>query len=184
MVHLVRHFSLSFFYSICLLGVGKTRLCQQLCSSNKSLRYINIIELARQQKFLLHYDDENQCEILNDDAINDYLDEEYFQNSTGLLIDYHSAGLIPDANQIQGVVVLRCAEEILKERLKQGNSSTKKIEENIQSEVFQMCLNEAREAFDESIVCQLDNTTEHDMNKNVEYLLKWIDRWPLNDPME
>lgn len=166
------------------LGVGKTRLCQQICSANKSLRYINIIELARQEKFLLHYDDENQCEILDDDALNDYLDREYFQQSSGFLIDYHSAGIIPDGNQIHGIVVLRCTDEILKDRLKKGNSSSRKIEQTIQSEVFEMCLNEAREAFDETIVCQLNNTTEDDMQKNVEYLLKWIDRWPFNDPME
>lgn len=134
---------------------------------------------------LLDHDEENQNDILDDDAINDYLDQEYFQrSSSGLLIDYHSAGLISDSNQIHGVVVLRCEQKKLEERLKNGNSPVKRIEQHIEAEVFEVCLHEAREAFDEAIVCQLNNTSDDDMKKNVAYLLKWIDRWPFNDPME
>jgi hypothetical protein len=47
--------------------------------------------------------------------------------------------------------------------------------------MYQVCLDEAYEAFDESIVQQLINTTEEDLKKNIEYLLKWIDQWPFND---
>jgi adenylate kinase len=179
-------FFIVFHFKFFLIGAGKTRLCQELCSSNKSLNYININELAKQHQFILEYDQENQCEILNDDAINDYLDHEYFQKSSpsGLVIDYHSAGIIPDNNQIHGIVVLRCNKDELYDRLKNGNYSESKIEQYIQSEVFQVCLNEAHEAFDEAIVCQLSNTTDEDLKKNIEYLLKWIDRWPVNDTME
>ena len=168
------------------LGVGKTRLCQELCSANQSLKYINIIELAKKQKFLLEHDPENQCEILHDDAINDYLDNEYFQKScpSGLIIDYHSAGIIPDTNYINTIVVLRCDQDELRRRLKDGSSPPKKIEQYIQNELFQVCLNEAREAYDETLVCQLNNTTDEDLKKNAEYLLKWIDRWPVNDTMK
>jgi adenylate kinase len=101
-----------------------------------------------------------------------------------LIIDYHSAGIIPNNNQINGIVVLRCNKDELYNRLKNGNYLENKIEQYIQSEVFQVCLNEAREAFDETIVCQLSNTTDDDLKKNIEYLLKWIDRWPVNDTME
>ena len=186
MEHLVCYFPFHKSLIFSLLGVGKTRLCQELCTSNKSLKYININELARKNKFLLEYDEENQCELLNDDAINDYLNDEYFQKSfsSALIIDYHSAGIIPNNNFIHGIVVLHCSQEKLYERLKNRNYSKKKLEENIQSELFQVCLNEAREAFDETIVSELINNTEEDLKKNVDYLLKWIDRWPLNDMID
>jgi broad-specificity NMP kinase len=169
-----------------ITGVGKSRLCQELCSSNKSLKYININELAKQNKFFLEYDKENQCEILDDDAINDYLDHQYFHNSfpSALLIDYHSAGIIPDNNCIHGIFVLRCRDDKLHNRLKNQNYSENKIQENIQAEIFQVCLNEAREAFDETIVSELVNETEDDLKKNADYLLKWIDRWPFNDTID
>ncbi|CAF4902697.1 unnamed protein product, partial [Rotaria sp. Silwood2] len=76
--------------------------------------------------------------------INDYLNDTYFQkllSSSGLIIDYHSAGIIPDHNHIH----------------------EKKIEQIIQFENFQVCLHEAREAFDESIVHELINETENDL---------------------
>ncbi|CAF1309566.1 unnamed protein product [Rotaria magnacalcarata] len=167
-------------------GVGKSDLGQQLRSSNKSLKYININDLAKKNKFIVEYDEENQCDILDDDAINDYLDEKYFQKLTpsGLVIDYHSAGIIPDNNQIHGIFVLRCNGDKLNERLKTRNYSEKKIEQIIQSETFQVCLHEACEVFDESMVHELVNETENDSKKNLEYLLNWIDRWPLTDNMD
>ncbi|CAF4314277.1 unnamed protein product, partial [Rotaria sp. Silwood2] len=66
-------------------------------------------------------------------------------------------------------------------RLKNRNYSEKKIEQIIQFENFQVCLHEAQEAFDESIVHELINETENDLKNNIKYLLKWIDRWPLID---
>jgi len=110
-------------------GVGKTRLCQELCSANKFLTCININDLAKQQKLLLEYDEENECQILDDDAVHDYLDDEYFQKTpppSGLIIDYHSAGIVPDSDHIHGIFVVRCSNDKLYDRLKERNYSTKK----------------------------------------------------------
>jgi adenylate kinase len=162
------------------LGVGKTRLCQEICSANKSLTYLNINELAKQQKFLLEYDEENECQILDDDAIHDYFEDEYFQKTpppSGLIIDYHSAGIIPDSDLIHGIFVIRCSNDKLYDRFKQRNYSEKKIDQNIQSEIFQICLDEARETFDENLVHEITNETEEEFKKNVENLLNWIDQW-------
>ena len=160
--------------------MGKTRLCQELCSANSSLTYLNINDLAKQQKFLLDYDEENECQILDDDAVHDYLEEEYFNSSpppSGLIIDYHSAGIVPDSEAIHGVFVVRCNNEKLYDRLQQRQYSTKKIDQNIQSEIFQICLDEARETFDEHLVHQINNEIEENLKKNVENLVKWIEQW-------
>lgn len=101
-----------------------------------------------------------------------------------MIIDYHSAGIISDNNHIHGIFVLHCNHDKLNERLKTGNYLQKKIEQYIQAEDFQTCLNEAREAFDETIVHELYNDTDADLKKNVDYLLKWIDQWPFNETME
>ncbi|UJR14863.1 hypothetical protein I4U23_001848 [Adineta vaga] len=167
-------------------GVGKSRFCQQLCSLNSVLKHININDLAKQHKFLLEYDEENQCDILNDDAINDYFDHEYVQKSlsSGLIIDYHSAGIISDNNQIHAIFVLRCTCDKLMDRLNSRNYSKDKLEQIIQSEAFHLCLTEAREAFDEAIVHELNNVTEDDLKNNLEFILKWIDQWPFNNTMD
>lgn len=164
-----------------LLGVGKSRLCQELCAANESLTHININDLAKQKNFLLEYDEDNECHILDDDAIQDYLDEEYLQKSpSGLVIEYHQAGIVPESDHIHGVFVVRCSNEKLYDRYKQREYSTEKIDQNIQSEIFQVCLDEARESFDENIVHELTNETEEDLKKNLQHLRTWIKQWPLN----
>ena len=161
-------------------GVGKSRLCQALCPDNTSPKYVSIKEIAKQQKVLLEHDDENECEILDDDAIYDYFENEYFQADSvpsGLVIDYHSPGIIPDNDAIHGIFVVRCSNDKLYDRLKQRNYSEKKIEQNIQSEIFQVCLDDAHESFDKQLVHQLTNETEDDFKKNVDNLLSWIEQW-------
>jgi len=168
-------------------GVGKTRLCQEICSQNPALKYVNLNELVKQNHFIIEFDNENQCDIVDDDALNDYLENTYFLQSysSGLVIDYHSSGIVPDNNQIHGVFVLRCDDKTLHDRLKNANKlCEKKIEQYIQSEAFQVCLNEAREAFDESMVYELRNQTNEDLKKNLDYLSKWIDRWPFYETID
>lgn len=141
--------------------------------------------MAKREKFLLEHDDENECDVLNDDALQDYLDAEYFEKTnrpSGLIIDYHSAGIVPESDDIHGVFVVRCSNEILYERLKTRNYSKTKIDQNIQSEIFQICLDEARESFDEKLVHELTNESEEDLKKNVEFLSEWIENWPLTEP--
>jgi adenylate kinase len=65
--------------------------------------------------------------------------------------------------------------------LQKRNYSEKKIDQNIQSEIFQICLDEARETFDENLVHEITNETEEDFKKNVDNLLNWIDQWSLNN---
>jgi adenylate kinase len=89
--------------------------------------------------------------------------------------------MLPETNHIHGIFVIRCSNDKLYDRLKSRNYSEKKLEQNIQSEIFQVCLDEARESFDETIVHELTNETDDDLKKNIEYLSTWIDRWPLND---
>ncbi|CAF0744381.1 unnamed protein product [Didymodactylos carnosus] len=160
-------------------GVGKSRLCQDLCQKCPELRYVNINEVAQQKNYFIEYDDDNECQILDDERVQDFLEEKYFRlKPSGLVIDYHSAGIIPDDGQIQGVFVLRTDNDILHQRLEQRNYSAKKIDQNIQSEIFQVCLDEAYESFEEDIVRQLRNNDENDYQRNLDYLVKWAQNWP------
>ena len=64
--------------------------------------------------------------------------------------------------------------------MKERNYSQKKIEQNIQSEIFQICLDEARETFDEAIVHEITNESEEDFKKNIDNLSNWIQQWSSN----
>ncbi|CAF0854395.1 unnamed protein product [Didymodactylos carnosus] len=160
-------------------GVGKSRLCQDLCQKCPELRYININDIAQEKSLYIEYDDDNECQVLDDERVQDFLEEKYFRlKESGLVIDYHSAEIIPDDGQIQGIFVLRTDNDVLYYRLQQRNYSTKKIDQNIQSEIFQVCLDEANESFDQNIVHELRNNDEKDYQRNLEYLINWIQNWP------
>lgn len=141
--------------------------------------------MAKEKNLLLEFDQENRCEILNDEALRHYLDENFFQKSpfsspSGLILDFHSAGIIPDNNQIHQIFVLRTSADVLKQRLEKRNLPSEILESKINFEKFAVCLNEARESFYESIVLELQNDTEEDFKKNVEFVSDWIEKWPIN----
>ena len=145
---------------------------------------IEVNRLVEEQQLALGDDPENHCKIVDDEALQQYLDDEYFEKSpfsspSGLVIDYHSAGLIPDHNHIHAVFVLRCNPNTLTERLRTRDYSTDQIKSRICLEKFDVCLNEARESFHEPMVYELINDTETDFENNLVRLTQWIHQWPI-----
>ena len=55
--------------------------------------------------------------------------------------------------------------------------SGKKLEENIQCEIFQTILEEAREAYKVEIVHELPSNSPEQMEDNLERILQWIQQW-------
>jgi adenylate kinase len=74
-------------------------------------------------------------------------------------------------------VVLRCNSTDLYDRLKARKYSAKKLEENMDAEIMQVLLEEAREAFDEEIVVELQSDSLDDIDGNVERIEAWIENW-------
>lgn len=55
--------------------------------------------------------------------------------------------------------------------------SAKKLQNNIQCEIFQTLLEEAMESYDSNIVHELRNETFADMERNISQISDWIDQW-------
>ena len=71
--------------------------------------------------------------------------EKLKRGKNGLVIDSHLSHLLPK-KIVDGCIVLICSDlKKLEKRLKQRKYSGKKIRENLDSEIFQVCLMEARE---------------------------------------
>lgn len=45
------------------------------------------------------------------------------------------------------------------------------------AEIFGVLLEEAREAFDEEIVVELNSETSEDVENNCDRIAKWVDAW-------
>ncbi|OHE93351.1 POS9-activating factor FAP7 [Colletotrichum orchidophilum] len=52
-----------------------------------------------------------------------------------------------------------------------------KLQENLDSEIMEVLLQEAREAFDEEIVVELTSNTADEMEVNISRVEAWLEQW-------
>ena len=60
--------------------------------------------------------------------------------------------------------------------------STHKIEENVECEIMQSILDEARESYDVNIVQELRSETYEDLEENVNRVVQWLENWKAEHP--
>jgi adenylate kinase len=94
----------------------------------------------------------------------------------GYLIDWHACDLFP-ASWVDLVVVLRADTATLYDRLAARGYGARKLEQNMDAEIMQVLLDEARGAFDEEVVVELKSNTMEDLDANVERVALWAEQW-------
>jgi adenylate kinase len=99
----------------------------------------------------------------------------------GLLIDWHACDCFPEA-LIDLVVVVRAETQILYDRLKARNYSETKLQQNIDAEIFQELLEEARQAFPPEIVQEMQSNNLEQMDENVQRIAQWVEIWKKDHP--
>ena len=77
--------------------------------------------------------------------------------------------------------MLRTNSSNLYERLKARNYPEKKLQENIDSEIMQVLLDEARNAYAQEIVIELQSNEAEDVEVNVERIEEWLKSWKMNN---
>lgn len=55
----------------------------------------------------------------------------------------------------------------------------KKLEDNVQCEIFQTILEEAQAAYKPDIVHQLPSNTADDMEENLDKITAWVEQWKM-----
>jgi len=78
---------------------------------------------------------------------------------------------------IDFVFVLRTKNEQLYDRLEKRGYEGKKLEENLQCEIFQTILDEAKQLFDEEQIVELESNEMSDLDTNCERVCDWIKMW-------
>ncbi len=104
----------------------------------------------------------------------DSLEDEIPQG--GYIIDWHACDLFP-RRWIDLVVVLRTNSTTLFDRLQARKYPNAKIQENLDSEIMEVLLAEARESYDAEIVLELKSDDAEDMDRNLARLSSWIQDW-------
>jgi adenylate kinase len=84
----------------------------------------------------------------------------------GQIIDWHACDMFPQS-LIDLVVVVRCNSTILFDRL----------DENMDAEIMEVLLQEARDSYDEEIVVELQSDDLDQIDENIERIQAWIENW-------
>ncbi|KAK3514704.1 hypothetical protein QTP70_027943 [Hemibagrus guttatus] len=135
-------------------GVGKTTLGKELAQRN-GLTYINVGDLAKEGQLFDGFDEEYQCPILDEDRVVDELEDQMMDG--GMIVDYHGCDFFPE-RWFHIVFVLRTDNTHLYNRLESRGYTGKKLQDNVQCEIFQTIYEEAMEAYKEEIETKTKKT--------------------------
>ena len=155
------------------VGCGKTSLCAQLAEAS-GWRHVDVGALVRDRALHDGWDEQHQAFRLDDDKLCDALEAELATG--GCIVDFHSTSTFP-VRWFCRVLVLRCSTHILHERLTRRGYGAAKVDENVECEIMQVCLDEAREAWDEQQVVEAQSDTHEQMLANVSTCRQWIEQW-------
>ncbi|KAG7748270.1 hypothetical protein KL912_002175 [Ogataea haglerorum] len=160
-------------------GCGKTSHAEALCEQVKGLTHVNVSEYAKTKGCIDGYDKERDSAIVDEDKLLDSLEPEAAKG--GLVVDWHCCEIFPE-RWIDLVVVLRCNNTLLYDRLAKRGYKEGKIRENIEVEIMEVLLTEARDNYDERIVIELHSEDVDSLDENVARLAQWVSNWVDDHP--
>ncbi|CAH0727571.1 unnamed protein product, partial [Brenthis ino] len=154
-------------------GVGKSSI-SRLLSDRTKFEWREVSRLAEEYNCLDEYDPEYQCPFLNEDKLLDIM--EGMMSKGGNIVDYHGCEFFPE-RWFDAVFVIRTNNTALYDRLKARGYTGKKLEDNIQCEIFETLLEEAQSSYKPEVIQELYNDTEDQLETNVNIIAEWIERW-------
>ena len=157
-------------------GTGKSSLAERVASAASFTQY-DVSAVAKEEKLCAEYDEELDTYVIDEDKVLDHMEERLGgEHGGGHVVDYHSCDLFPE-RWFDLVVVLTCDNSELYERLKSRGYSEKKITKNVECEIFQTIVEEARDSYAEDVVKVCSSNAIEDMEANEAAITEWIDQW-------
>lgn len=104
----------------------------------------------------------------------DFLEPE--MQKGGNIVEYHACEFFPE-RWFSAVFVVCCDNTILYDRLGNRGYNPKKLRHNIECEIFQTLLNEAKDSYSEDIVFTLSGETEKDFKESIKTISEIVSKW-------
>ncbi|KAI5795755.1 AAA domain-containing protein [Geopyxis carbonaria] len=160
-------------------GTGKTSHSTLLAAALPEHTHLSINDIVKTDALHSGWDDELSSWIVDEDRLLDTIEERVERG--GAIIDWHVCEVFPK-RWIDLVVVLRADSDVLYDRLKARGYAQRKLDENMDAEIMEEILNEAKEAYDEEAVVELKSNEEDEVETNVERVVEWVKRWVEEHP--
>ncbi|KAI8066777.1 AAA domain-containing protein [Gongronella butleri] len=154
-------------------GTGKTTTSEMIAEAT-GLQHINVGDLVKAKQFYEGYSEEYDTHILDEDKLLDELED--MVKEGGAVVDYHTCELFPE-RWFDLIIVLRAQTHVLYDRMVQRGYNKKKLDENMECEIMQVVLDEARESYAPEIVVELPSDSVDDMESNVDRVKQWLAAW-------
>ncbi|KAI2608339.1 P-loop containing nucleoside triphosphate hydrolase protein [Hypoxylon fragiforme] len=161
-------------------GVGKTTHAEAL-AERTGLKHVSVNQVVKDKGCHEGWDDEFLSWIVDEDKLLDALEEENIK-AGGFIIDWHGCEIFPES-WIDLVVVLRVDSSTLYDRLTARKYPEAKLQENLDSEIMEVLLQEARDSYEERIVVELESNTTEEMESNVDRIEAWFKQWKEDHPV-
>ncbi|KAK6435769.1 factor activating pos9 [Oleoguttula sp. CCFEE 5521] len=140
-------------------GVGKTTHCEELASKT-ALHHLSINDVVKKHNIGESSNDpeDPNTKIVDEDRLLDCIENDLEEG--GQIIDWHACDLFPPS-------LIDLAR----------GYGEKKLQENMDCEIMEVLVQEARDAYDEEMIVELRSEEVEDVEKNVERIEKWIGEW-------
>ncbi len=124
-------------------GTGKTKTAKAL-ARKKNYSYVDVNKLVRELKLYDSYDRKRKAYVVDTKKLNKFLIRLIGESKKKLVIDSHLSHYLPK-KYLELCIITKCNLKKLKNRLEKRGYSKSKVRENLDSEIFDVCLNEAKE---------------------------------------
>lgn len=125
------------------VGTGKTTLAKKF-SKKTNYKYLDVNKIVKENKLNEKYDKKRRCYVIDTNKLNKLLIKLIKDSKESLVIDSHLSHYLPK-KYVDLCIVTKCSLKTLEKRLKKRKYNKKKIRENLDCEIFDVCLNEAKE---------------------------------------
>ena len=149
------------------VGAGKTYFSKRLAKSLK-YKYIDVNKIIKENKLEEEYDRKKQCYVVDTKKLNKVLINLIKNSKENLIIDSHLIHYLPK-KYVDLCVIVICDIKELKKRLKKRKYSKSKIKDNLEAEIFKICLFEAKNKKHNILV--LDTTNGYDLKEISNYII-------------
>ncbi|MBU2561032.1 MAG: AAA family ATPase [Nanoarchaeota archaeon] len=140
-------------------GTGKTTVAKAL-AKKLGYSYIDANKVVSQNKLSEGYDRKRKCKVVDIKKLNRFLGNIIKNSKTEVVIDSHLSHYLP-SELVKVCVVTKCDLKRLSMILKKRGYPEHKIKENLECEIFDVCLNEAREAGHNILVVETDKKVDY-----------------------
>jgi len=141
-------------------GTGKTTIAMHL-AKKMGYQYVDVNKIISRERLSTGYDRKKKCKVVDEKQLSKVLVKMINDSEQGLVIDSHLSHYLP-SSAVDVCVVTKCNLKLLKRRMKRRKYSEQKIRDNLDCEIFDVCLNETKEAGHNIVVVETDKKVDYD----------------------